>query len=137
MTTLLNGDKNTLSYKVMGCAYEVYNTLGPRFLESVYERALMQELHDNGIKAQDQVPVDLTYKGEKLGLDLRLDILVEDKLILELKSVETLMPVHKKQLFTYLKLTGKQMGLLINFNEYDISKGIKRILNGEVTDPTL
>lgn len=120
---------DSLSYKIIGCAMEVYKTLGPGLLESVYEAAMMQELHSNGIEAKNQVPVEVTYKGESLGDSLRLDILVEDKIIIELKSVEELKPVHYKQALTYLKLTGLKLGLLINFNENDLMNGIHRIVN--------
>lgn len=120
---------NSLSYKVIGCAIEVYKTLGPGLLESVYEKALMKELHLQGLKAQNQVPVDIVYKGENIGDGLRLDILVEDELIVELKSVEEVKNVHYKQLQTYLKLTDKRVGLLINFNVDDLMKGVKRVVN--------
>ena len=118
-----------LSYKVIGCAIEVYKTLGPGLLESIYEKALLHELIANGLKSQSQVPVQVDYKGENLGEGLRMDILVEDKLIIELKSVEELLPVHYKQLLTYLKLTGKKVGLLINFNVENIVDGIHRVVN--------
>ena len=122
---------NDLSYKIIGCVYNVYNHLGPGLLESVYERALMRALKKCGLHAKNQELVDIIYDGEPLGLDLRLDIIVEDAIILELKSVEKLLPVHSKQLYTYLKLTDKRLGLLINFNVFDIVKdGIKRIANG-------
>lgn len=118
-----------LSYKVIGCALEVYKILGPGLLESIYEKALLQELAANGVEARNQVPVKINYKGEDLGDGLRMDILVEDKLIIELKSVEELSPVHYKQLLTYLKLTGKRVGLLINFNVEDLMDGIHRVVN--------
>ena len=121
--------KDPLSYKVIGCAMEVYNVLGPGLLESVYEKALIHELQINGLSVLSQVPVEMSYKGVKLGEGLRLDLLVEDSLIVELKSVEELKPVHYKQLLTYLKLTDKRIGLLINFNVNDFRDGIKRIVN--------
>ena len=121
--------EDTLSYKVIGCALEVYKELGPGLLEAVYEKALMLELQRTGIHAENQVSFNINYKGETIGDGLRLDILVEKNLIVELKSVETLLPVHFKQLLTYLKLTGKQVGLLINFNENDLMKGIHRVVN--------
>ena len=119
----------SLSYKVIGCAMEVYKTLGPGLLESVYQKALMKELEINGINAESEVSVDIVYKGCNVGEGLRIDILVEDKLIVELKSVEELHPVHYKQLTSYLKLTGKKVGLLINFNVDDLMDGIHRIVN--------
>lgn len=120
---------DSLSYRVIGCALEVYKTLGPGLLESIYEKALLQELTANGLEAQSQVPVQIDYKGKDLGDGLRMDILVEDRLIIELKSVEVLLPVHYKQLLTYLKLTGKKVGLLINFNVENLMDGIHRVVN--------
>ena len=120
---------DSLSYRVIGCALEVYKTLGPGLLESIYEKALLQELTANGLEAQSQVPVQIDYKGKELGDGLRMDILVEDRLIIELKSVEVLSPVHYKQLLTYLKLTGKKVGLLINFNVENLMDGIHRVVN--------
>ena len=120
---------DSLSYRVIGCALEVYKTLGPGLLESIYEKALLQELTANGLEAQSQVPVQIDYKGKELGDGLRMDILVEDRLIIELKSVEVLLPVHYKQLLTYLKLTGKKVGLLINFNVENLMDGIHRVVN--------
>ena len=123
-------DINDISYKIIGCIYNVYNKLGPGLLESVYERALMVELKDANLRAECQKIVDIVYNGKPLGLDLRLDILVEDSTILELKSVEKIHPVHPKQLFTYLKLTDKRLGLLVNFNVANIAKeGITRVVN--------
>ena len=121
--------KDPLSYKVIGCAMEVYNVLGPGLLESVYEKALIHELQINGLSVSSQVPVEMSYKGVKLGEGLRVDLLVEDSLIVELKSVDELKPVHYKQLLTYLKLLDKRIGLLINFNVNDFRDGIKRVVN--------
>lgn len=121
--------KDDLSYRVIGCALEVYKTLGPGLLESVYEKALVIELTNKGIKAERQVPVNIFYKGVELGEGLRIDVLVEDSLVVELKSVDTLNKVHYKQLLTYLKITNKRVGLLINFNESNLMDGIKRIVN--------
>ena len=122
--------KDPLSYKIIGCAMEVYNTLGPGLLESAYEKALIHELQINGLSVSSQVPVEMNYKGINLGEGLRLDLLIEDSLIVELKSVEELKPIHYKQLLTYLKLTNKHTGLLINFNVSDFRDGIKRVING-------
>ena len=122
-------DINDLTYLIRGCIFNVYNKLGPGLLESVYEQALMIELRNAGIKANNQVPVNIVYDGQKLEHDFRLDILVNDAIILELKSVEELKPVHFKQLQTYLKLADKRLGLLINFNENNIRNGIHRIAN--------
>lgn len=116
--------RDPLAYKIIGCAMEVHNTLGPGLLEAAYEKALMHELHLNGLSAASQVSVEMSYKGVNLGEGLRLDLLVEDSIIVELK------PVHYKQLLTYLKLTNKRVGLLINFNVNDLRDGIKRVING-------
>ena len=121
--------KDPLSYKVIGCAMEVYNVLGPGLLESAYEKALIHELQINGLSVSSQVPMEMLYKGVNLGEGLRLDLLVEDSLIVELKSVDELKPVHYKQLLTYLKLLDKRIGLLINFNVNDFRDGIKRVVN--------
>lgn len=121
--------KDPLSYKVIGCAMEVYNVLGPGLLESAYERALIHELQINGLSVSSQVPVEMSYKGVNLDEGLRLDLLIEDSLIVELKSVDELKPVHYKQLLTYLKLLDKRIGLLINFNVNDFRDGIKRVVN--------
>ena len=120
---------NDLSYKVIGCAMEVYKALGPGLLESVYEKALIQELTLAGIPVRSQVEVQMNYKGVDLGEGMRLDLLVDDKLIVELKSVEELKPVHHKQLLTYLKLMDKRLGLLINFTVIDIMQGVNRVVN--------
>ena len=118
-----------LSYKVIGCAIEVHRTLGPGLLESVYEKALMHELKLNNISVKSQVEVKANYKGLDVGEGLRLDLLVDEQLIVELKSVDDFKPVHHKQLLTYLKLMNKQLGLLINFNVCNLTDGVKRIVN--------
>ena len=111
-------------YELRGAAMEVYNTLGPGLLESVYEKALLYELQLRGLYATSQVPVDIIYKGHIVGNDLRVDILVEDTVVIELKSLEELQKVHYKQLRTYMQLLNKPVGLLINFGEGDFSKGM-------------
>ena len=118
-----------LSDKVIGCALEVHKTLGPGLLESIYEKALLYELATNGLKTQRQVPVKIDYKGVNLGEGFRMDILVEDQLVIELKSVGELTPVHYKQLLTYLKMTGRKVGLLINFNVENLMEGVHRVVN--------
>ncbi|MDY0151568.1 MAG: GxxExxY protein [Candidatus Cloacimonas sp.] len=123
---------NDVTYKVRGAIYSVINELGPGLLESVYEAALKVELEALGLKVELQVPVHVLYKGTDLGLGFRLDLLVEDMLIIELKSVESIQNVHLKQLLTYLKLTGKPVGLLVNFNTSDINANIKRLVNGKI-----
>ena len=120
---------NDLTYKIRGCIFEVYNTLGPGLLESVYEKALMIEFNAQGINASDQVMLPVIYKGVDLGTDFRLDILVENQVIIELKSVEHILPVHFKQIDSYLKLSGKQLGFLVNFNTDSINNDIYRRIN--------
>lgn len=118
---------DNLIYQSVGAAMEVYNHLGPGLLESVYEKAMMYELQLRGLRVTSQMPVEIKYKNTTLGSDLRLDILVEDKVIIELKSVECLMPVHFKQIRTYMKLLDVPAGLLINFNVSDFKQGYKVI----------
>ena len=115
---------------ILDSIFEVYKNLGPGLLESVYEKALMMELASRGMTVKNQVPVRAYYKGIDLQMDFRLDILVNDTVVIELKSVEQLLPVHEKQLLTYLKLADKQLGLLVNLNESYLKRGIKRIVNG-------
>ncbi|MCR5588975.1 MAG: GxxExxY protein [Bacteroidales bacterium] len=120
-------DIEQMIYDVRGAAMEVYNFFGPGLLESVYEKALVRELELRGFDVKTQLPVPIEYKGAIVGDELRVDILVEDELIVELKSVEEFKPVYYKQLRTYLKLLNKDVGLLINFGEYDFKKGMRRI----------
>ena len=119
--------ENEISYKVIGAIYKVYNELGPGLLESVYEAALCYQLRKDGLRVESQVKLDVMYDGKVLPVDFRLDILVEDKVIIELKSVEELKPVHYKQLMTYLRIANKKVGFLVNFNVDDITNGIHRI----------
>lgn len=107
---------NDLAYRVVGAAIEVHRELGPGLLESVYEQCLLKEISARGIKAERQVAVPVHYKGQELSTPLRIDLLVENCLILELKAVEQFAPIFQAQLLTYLKLAGKPKGLLINFN---------------------
>ena len=118
-----------LTYKIRGAIFEVYNTLGPGLLESVYEEALVFELLQRGLKVERQVEVPILYKGQELKTALRLDLLIENTIIVELKSVEEMKPVFAKQLLTYLRLLNKRVGLLVNFSSGDIREGIKRIVN--------
>lgn len=122
--------ENEISYEIRGAIYEVYNTLGPGLLESVYEAGLVTELRDiRGLKVVQQENLDVLYKGTKLPVDFRLDLLVEDKVIVELKSVEEMKKVYFKQLTTYLRISNKHLGILVNFNCTDINKNIWRIAN--------
>ena len=120
---------DSLTYKIIGCAIEVYKQLGPGLLESVYEQALIHELKLNDIPVESQVEIKVNYKGINISDNLRLDLLVDDSVIVELKSVEELKPIHHKQLLTYLRLMNKKVGLLINFNTDNLMDGIKRIVN--------
>jgi len=120
---------NQLTKLIIGAAIEVHRITGPGMLESVYEECLCYELSQRGLRFQRQVDLPVAYKGVKLHCGLRMDIVVEDTVILELKTVDQLLPIHEAQLLTYLKLTGKKVGLLINFNERTITRGLKRMVN--------
>ena len=118
-----------ITFEIRGAVYDVYKVLGPGLLESVYEEALVYELEQRGLKVERQKQVPIIYKGNVLRTDLRLDLLVEDKVIVELKSVEEMKKVFGKHLLTYLRLMNKRVGLLVNFNTSNIKEGIKRIVN--------
>ena len=118
-----------LTYNIRKAIFNVYNFWGPGLYEEIYEKSLLVELGKLGIKAESQKRIPVEYKGVMLDCDYRLDILVEDAVIVELKAVEELRPIHKTQLFTYLKLTGMRLGLLVNFNTTDIVHSIVRIAN--------
>jgi GxxExxY protein len=120
---------NELTYEIRGAIFDVYNELGPGLLESVYEEALVFELEERRLKVERQVEVPIQYKGNELKTPLRLDLLIENKIIVELKSVEEMKPVFAKQLLTYLRLLDKRVGLLVNFSSANIREGIKRIAN--------
>ena len=119
-------DVNELSYKIIGCAYDVHKTLGPGLLESTYEKCLCFELEKLNLKYERQKELPINYKGMILDNGYRIDILVEDKIVIELKSVDILQPIHSAQLLTYLKLSQKPLGLLINFNVTNLQNGIRR-----------
>ena len=120
---------NALSRQVIGAAIEVHKYLGAGLLESAYEYCLKAELESQGLNVQTQVDLPLYYKGKPTGKFYRIDMLVDDKIIVELKAVENLLPIHEVQLVTYLKLTRKAIGLLINFNVPVLKDGIKRKIN--------
>ncbi len=122
---------NNLSYKIVGCAIEVHKHLGPGLLESVYETCLIDELTSSGFNVERQFPVPIQYKGRELGSNLILDLLVNDLIIIELKAVEQLIPVYKAQLLSYLKLTGKPKGLLINFHSENITEQLVPLVTEE------
>lgn len=118
--------------QIVDAAYHVHRELGPGLLESVYEICMIEELKDRGLFVENQVRIPVFYKGEELKKDFIVDILVEDLIIIELKAVEDLLPVHEVQLVTYLKLADKHLGFLINFNVSLIKSGIKRKINGYI-----
>lgn len=121
---------DALTHKIIGCAIEVHKELGPGLLESIYERCLIHELSLNDFEIQNQLAVPINYKGENLNCDLRLDLLVDDLVIVELKAVEKMNPLYDAQLLTYMKLLKKPKGILINFNCRNIfHEGQKTFVN--------
>ena len=120
---------DNITYEIRGAIYDVYKALGPGLLESVYEEALVFELEQRGLKVERQKVVPIIYKGNSLKTELRLDLLVEDQVIVELKSVEEMKKVYAKQLLTYLRLMDKRLGLLVNFNTDNILTSIHRVAN--------
>jgi len=123
---------NSITARIIKCAIEVHKELGPGLMESVYEICLRKVLADDGMKVESQLILPVHFKGEILNKDFVLDLLVEEEIILELKSVEIILPVHEAQLVTYLKLSGKKLGLLINFNVVLLKDGIRRRINGDL-----
>ena len=122
------GYLNQLTEKIIGCAIEVHKNLGPGLLESAYEECLSYELTANGIKNKRQVPVPIVYKEVKLDLGYRIDILVENEIVLELKSIEALAPIHEAQILTHLKFGKKKLGLLMNFNTLRLTDQLRRFI---------
>jgi GxxExxY protein len=118
---------NDLTYKIIGCAFKVHSVLGPGLLESTYEHCLSQEMSLKGIYFERQVGLPVIYANSRLEAGYRIDLMVE-KRVIELKSVDQIAPIHKAQLLTYMKLSGKQLGLLINFNVVDLKEGIVRMI---------
>jgi GxxExxY protein len=118
-----------LTEKVIGAAMKVHSALGPGLLESAYEQCLLFELHRQGLEAQSQIKLPIVYDGMKIDAGYRIDLLVENSVIVEVKAVEKLIPVHQAQLISYLKLSGKKVGLLINFHVEHLRDGLKRIAN--------
>lgn len=121
--------ENELSYIIRGEIFNTYNKFGPGLLESVYENVLAHKLRKHNLLIQQQVPLPFIYEEIRMDVGYRVDILVENKVIIEIKSVETLLEVHHKQVITYLKLSDKKLGILVNFNTDDISKSIFRKVN--------
>jgi GxxExxY protein len=122
--------ENVIAKVVVDACYRVHTSLGPGLLESVYEVVLTRELEKSGLLVQRQVAVPIVWEGQKFDEGFRADLIIDDKVIVELKSVEKIAPVHKKQLLTYLRLTDTRLGLLVNFGEALIKDGIKRVVNG-------
>jgi GxxExxY protein len=122
--------ENDISYLVRGAIFKAYNAFGPGLFESVYVAALEHELKKEGLDVKREVAIPVEYDSIELDLGFRLDLLINNKVIVEVKSVENLAEVHHKQVLTYLKLTGKKLAILVNFNSADIEKGIFRKVNG-------
>ncbi len=125
-------DYNLLTEKIIEACIEVHKELGPGLLESVYEVCTIAVLKKKGLQVESQVKLPVFFKGEQLEKDFIIDILVENRIILELKAVETILPIHEAQLVTYLKLSDKRLGLLINFNVPLLVQGIRRKINGKL-----
>ena len=125
-----NLQENPISKGIVDAAYKIHTTLGPGLLESVYEVILAHELRRRGLQIQRQVPVPIIWEEIQFEEGYRLDLIVEEKVLVEIKSVESIERVHKKQLLTYLRLMDKRLGILINFNEELIRDGISRVVNG-------
>lgn len=122
-------NENDISYKIRGSIYKVYKTFGPGLLESVYVMALANDLKNEGLNVKVEVPIPVYFNEEKLGVGFRMDLLVDNKVLIEVKSVENLAEVHHKQVLTYLKLSELKLGILVNFNVDDINEGIYRKVN--------
>jgi len=131
-------DLNQLSYKIRGACFAVHTALGPGLLESIYHQALLEELAFRQLNCISELPISVSYRGKELGLGFRIDILVENKIAVELKSVKSLKDVHKKQLLSYLKLAAMPIGLLVNFNSSRLdSKNLIRIINSSCSTQPL
>lgn len=119
---------NLLSYEIIGAAYQVHSELGPGLLESTYKVCLEYELIKRGFNVERQKTLPVNYDGKELDAAYRIDLLVEDSIIIEIKAVAEIEPIHRAQIMTYLKLSKKKLGLLVNFNVTDMKKGIKRMI---------
>lgn len=122
-------NENEISYKVIGTAIELHKTIGPGLLESVYENALSYDLREQGFSVEQQVPMPFVYKGVKQDIGYRVDLIINNKVIIEIKSIEALAPIHFAQTLTYLKLSGLKLALLINFNCKILKDDIHRMVN--------
>lgn len=125
---------NELSSLTIKAAIAVHRALGPGLLESVYQVCLVHELKSMALRVEEQVAVPVVYRGQRLANDLRIDLLVEDRILVEIKAVEELHPIHTAQLLTYLKLTNRKLGLLINFNTTKLVDGLERVMNGYLNE---
>ena len=121
--------ENEISERIIGCAIEVHKILGPGLLESAYEECLFYEIFQSGLRVEKQKPLALIYKEIKLEAGYRIDLIIENKVLVEIKSVEALNDIHTAQVLTYLKLSGCKLGLLMNFNVLRVKDGIKRLVN--------
>lgn len=121
--------ENEISYKIIGLALELHKSLGPGLLESAYENALAFDLKEHGFDIKQQVPMPFVYKEVKMEVGYRIDLVVDNKVLIEIRSLEALAPVHFAQTLTYLKLSGLKLGLLINFNTKILKDGIHRLVN--------
>lgn len=119
---------NDLTYRIIGCAYRVHAVLGPGLLESAYQACLEYELLVNGLAVRKEYPIPVMYEKVKLDAGYRVDLIVSDEVILELKAIDAINPIHKAQMITYLKLSNKRVGLLLNFNVVDMKKGVQRVV---------
>jgi len=124
-----NKDLNKITEHIIKAAVDIHKTLGPGLLETAYEKCLVYELSQKNLKIEQQKPLPVIYKNVKLDCAYRLDLLVEDEVVVELKAVEILLPIHQAQLLSYLKLASFKVGLLLNFNERFMVNGIKRLVN--------
>jgi GxxExxY protein len=122
--------ENEIAKQIVDVAFKIHTTFGPGLLESVCETVMAYELQKRGLRVRRQQAIPVVYEDVKMDLGFRADLIVEDKVVVEIKSVEAIAPVHKKQLLTYLRLTDKRLGLLINFNVELIKNGITRVVNG-------
>ncbi len=123
---------NSVTDRIIKCAIEVHKELGPGLMESVYEVCMRRMLFKEGLQVRSQVLIPVHFQGEKLDKEFMIDLLVEEEVVVELKSVEQILPVHEAQLLTYLKLAEKKLGLLINFNVVLLKEGLRRRINGQI-----
>lgn len=132
----MNSEINRVTKQIIGAAIEVHSVLGPGLLESAYEACLAHELVRRGLRVERQRPVPVVYKGVELDCGYRIDLLVEDAVVVELKAVEAWLPVHEAQVISYLKLSGHHVGLLINFNVVRLRDGLRRLVHGLPESPS-